>query len=65
MSKLKSHKGASKRFKKTGSGKFKCKQAFSRHILTKESSKAKRHRRGLNLLDDSDAASVAQMLPHA
>ena len=62
MSKLKTHKGAKKRFKKTGSGGYKHKQAYSRHILTKKSSKRKRHLRGLNNLDGSDVASVSQML---
>ncbi|MAA62532.1 MAG: 50S ribosomal protein L35, partial [Idiomarina sp.] len=39
MPKMKSNKGASKRFKKTASGGFKCKQSHLRHILTKKSSK--------------------------
>jgi large subunit ribosomal protein L35 len=45
MPKMKSHKGARKRFKITGSGKVKRMRAFKSHILTKKSSKRKRHLR--------------------
>ncbi|MEL0125476.1 MAG: 50S ribosomal protein L35, partial [Alphaproteobacteria bacterium] len=47
--KLKTHSGASKRFKKTGSS-VKSKSANRNHILTKQSTKRKRHNRGLNKL---------------
>ena len=47
--KLKTHSGASKRFKKTGSS-LKSKSANRNHILTKQSTKRKRHNRGLNKL---------------
>ncbi len=47
--KLKTHSGASKRFKKTGSS-IKSKSANRNHILTKQSTKRKRHNRGLNNL---------------
>lgn len=63
--KLKSHRGAAKRFKKTGGGGFKCKHALTRHILTKKSTKRKRQLRGLNQVDASDVASIKQMLPYA
>lgn len=63
--KLKTHRGAAKRFKKTGGGGFKCKQAFTRHILTKKSTKRKRQLRGLNQVDASDVGSIKQMLPFA
>lgn len=62
--KLKTHRGAAKRFKKTGGGGFKCKHAFTRHILTKKSTKRKRQLRGLNQVNESDVAAVIQMLPH-
>ncbi len=42
MPKMKSHSGASKRFKKTGSGKLQARHAFSSHILEKKSPKRKR-----------------------
>ena len=45
MPKMKSHKGARKRFKITGSGKVKRMRAFKSHILTKKSPKRKRHLR--------------------
>ena len=45
MPKMKTHKGAKKRFKITGSGKVKRMRAFKSHILTKKSSKRKRHLR--------------------
>ncbi len=63
--KLKSHKGAAKRFKKTGSGEFKCKRANTRHILTKKSSKLKRQQRGISRVAKVDVPEVQQMLPFA
>jgi large subunit ribosomal protein L35 len=65
MSKMKSHKGAAKRFKKTGSGGFKRKQSHLRHILTKKSTKRKRHLRNKCLVDKVDVPAVARMLPNA
>ena len=43
MPKMKTHSGAKKRFKITGSGKVKNKHAFKSHILTKKGTKRKRH----------------------
>ena len=48
--KLKTHSGASKRFKKTASS-VKSRGAHRNHILSKQSTKRKRHNRGLNKLD--------------
>lgn len=63
MSKLKSHSGASKRFKVTGSGKVKCRGAFRNHILTKKSTKKKRHFRVDNVyLSPADAKLAKRML---
>ncbi|MFQ9617104.1 MAG: 50S ribosomal protein L35, partial [Clostridium butyricum] len=45
MPKMKSHRGAAKRFRKTGTGKLKRAKAFKSHILTKKSSKTKRNLR--------------------
>jgi large subunit ribosomal protein L35 len=64
MSKMKSHSGAAKRFKKTGSGRFKSKQSHLRHILTKKSSKRKRHLRNKKLVHTSDTALIQRMLPY-
>ncbi|SFR54359.1 large subunit ribosomal protein L35 [Thiomicrospira sp. ALE5] len=64
MPKIKSHSGAAKRFKKTGSGRFKCKQSHLRHILTKKSTKRKRQLRAPNMIHDHDVAMVRRMLPY-
>lgn len=63
MPKLKSNRGAAKRFTKTGSGKFKRRQSFKNHILTKKSPKRKRKLRQGALIAHADEASVRQMLP--
>ncbi|MCP5334891.1 MAG: 50S ribosomal protein L35 [Oceanospirillaceae bacterium] len=62
--KIKSHKGASKRFKKTANG-FKHRQAMRGHILTKKSTKRKRQLRGTVQVHESDVRAVARMLPTA
>jgi len=64
MSKLKTKRGAAKRFKKTGSGGYKHRQSHRNHILTKKSSKRMRHLRSLQMVNASDVASINQMLPH-
>jgi large subunit ribosomal protein L35 len=64
MPKIKSNRGAAKRFRKTASGRFKCKQSHLRHILTKKSSKRKRHLRGKKLVHTSDTALIQRMLPY-
>lgn len=65
MPKMKTNRGAAKRFKRTASGKFKRSQSHLRHILTKKSSKRKRQLRGTTLIHASDQASVKQMLPYS
>ena len=50
MPKLKTNRGAAKRFKATASGKFKCKRSHLRHILTKKSTKRKRSLRSPDLV---------------
>lgn len=50
MPKIKTNRAAAKRFRKTGSGKFKCGHAFRSHILTKKSTKRKRNLRGPNMV---------------
>jgi large subunit ribosomal protein L35 len=62
MSKLKTLKGALKRFKKTGKGRYVHKQSHRRHILTKKSIKRKRHLRGNALVCEADHQAVEQML---
>ena len=65
MPKLKTNRGAAKRFKKTGGGGFKRKQSHLRHILTKKSSKRKRHLRAGSMIHEADKGLVTQMLPFA
>jgi large subunit ribosomal protein L35 len=62
--KLKTHKGAAKRFKKTGTGKIVRGAAFKRHILTSKTTKAKRHLRGSKVVTPGDARKVELMLPY-
>ncbi len=64
MPKMKTNSGALKRFRKTGSGRFKSKQSHLRHILTKKSTKRKRHLRGKKLVHENDTALIQRMLPY-
>lgn len=63
MPKLKSNRGAAKRFRKTAGG-YKCKSAFRNHILTKKTTKRKRHLRAGLMVRDEDMGRVEQMLPY-
>lgn len=65
MPKLKTNRGAAKRFSATASGKFKRNQSHRRHILTKKPSKRIRQLRTPALVHDSDQKMVARMLPYA
>lgn len=65
MPKLKSNRGAAKRFRATGNGGFKCCKANRRHILTKKSTKRKRHLRAGLMVRDEDLGRIEQMLPFA
>jgi len=62
--KLKTNRGAAKRFKKTGTGKIKGKRAFARHILTKKSANRKRGLRTPKLVDKRDAKGIKALLPY-
>ncbi len=62
MPKMKSKRGASKRFKVTGSGRIKRGNANRSHILTKMTTKRKRHLRGPDSVDASDAPAIKRML---
>ena len=63
MPKMKSNRGAAKRFRATGSGRIKRKRAYHSHILTKKDTKRKRRLRASTLVSKSDEKSVRQMLP--
>ncbi len=62
MPKMKSHSGAKKRFKKTGSGKLQARHAFSSHILEKKSPKRKRSFRLDREISKADAKVVTKLL---
>lgn len=64
MPKLKTHKGAQKRFRKTASGKFKRGKSHARHILTKKTTKRKRNLDIDTLVAKSDQKTVEEMLPY-
>lgn len=64
MPKLKTNKGAAKRFRRTANG-YKCAQSHLNHILTKKSSKRKRQLGSMNQVDDTDVGRVRQMLPYS
>ena len=65
MPKMKTKKSAAKRFKIRASGSIKRGQAFKHHILTKKTTKSKRHLRGPVAIHAADEASVRRMLPYA
>ena len=64
MPKLKTHKGAAKRFRLTATGKVKRGHAFARHILTKKSTKRKRHLDIDALVSEADQKPTKRMLPY-
>jgi large subunit ribosomal protein L35 len=64
MPKLKTHSGAAKRFKKTGTGKIKRGHAFKRHILTSKKTKRKRQLDKDVMLDKADVPKIKRMIPY-
>jgi large subunit ribosomal protein L35 len=64
MPKIKTKKGALKRFKRTGSGRLFRNRAFASHIMTKKSSKRKRNLRKPTELDKTVIKKVARLLPY-
>jgi large subunit ribosomal protein L35 len=65
MPKLKTNRGAAKRFKVTGKGKIVRSKAYASHILTKKTRKKKRNLRKDGLVDRSNIASIKKMIPYA
>ncbi len=65
MPKMKTNRGAAKRFKKTASGGFKRGHAYRSHILTKMKQKRKRGLRGTGMIDAADKKVVKRLLPYA
>lgn len=62
--KIKSKRGAQKRFKFTASGKVRFRRAYRAHINTKRSSQKERHQKANGVLSDCDVKAVAQMMPY-
>ena len=63
MPKMKTHRGAAKRFKRTASGKFKRAKTNKQHILTKKDTKRKRQLRRTEVVAAVDEKHVRRMLP--
>jgi large subunit ribosomal protein L35 len=64
MPKMKSHRGAAKRFKATGNGRLKHKQPYHSHILTSKSAKRKRQLRASAILSQAETKSLRRLLPY-
>lgn len=65
MPKMKTHRGAAKRYRKTASGKFKRAHAFKRHILTKKTAKRKRQLRRGAYVNGTELKAVRKLMPYA
>ncbi|HYN77156.1 MAG TPA: 50S ribosomal protein L35 [Lamprocystis sp. (in: g-proteobacteria)] len=63
MPKIRTNRGAAKRLKRTANG-VKCYSSFRRHILTKKSTKRKRHLRAARMVHSSDLKSALRMIPY-
>lgn len=64
MPKIKTNRGAAKRFKKTGTGKVKRASAFTSHILTSKSRKRKRNLRQGNTVAAVDHKNIIKLIPY-
>ena len=64
MPKMKSNRGAAKRFKRTGTGKIVRSKAYASHILTKKSTKRKRSLRQGDIVDATNVRGIKKLLPY-
>lgn len=64
MPKIKTNRGAAKRFRKTGTGKIRRNKAYTSHILTSKTTKRKRNLRQGALVGKSDERNIAQLIPY-
>lgn len=64
MPKIKTNRGAAKRFRKTGTGKIRRNRAFTSHILTKKSTKRKRDLRQSTVVAAVDHKNIARLIPY-
>jgi large subunit ribosomal protein L35 len=65
MPKIKTHRGAAKRFNLTAKGKVKRNKAYASHILTKKNRKRKRNLRQSGLLNERDMKGIKRLIPYA
>jgi large subunit ribosomal protein L35 len=64
MPKIKTRRGAAKRFKITGSGKVRRRRAYLRHILSTKTRKQKRNLRQPTLVSNSEAKAIKKLIPY-
>jgi large subunit ribosomal protein L35 len=64
MPKIKTNRGAAKRFRKTGTGKIRRNKAFTSHILTKKTTKRKRGLRQSTVVAKADVRNIARLIPY-
>lgn len=64
MPKMKTHRGAAKRYRVTGNGKIKRGKAYKSHILTKKSTKRKRNLRKTAYISEAEAKVVRKLIPY-
>ncbi|MFK5925257.1 MAG: 50S ribosomal protein L35 [Desulfuromusa sp.] len=64
MPKIKTNRGAAKRFRKTGTGKIRRNKAYTSHILTKKTTKRKRALRQSIIVSKADAHNISQLVPY-
>lgn len=64
MPKIKTNRGAAKRFKKSASGRVKRGNAFTSHILTPKTRKRKRNLRGTSMVADVDQKNISRLIPY-
>ena len=64
MPKLKTNRGAAKRFKITATGKVRRRRAYLRHILSTKTRKQKRHLRHSTLVDATDVKAIKRLIPY-
>ena len=64
MPKIKTNRGAAKRFRRTGTGKIRKNSAFTSHILTTKTTKRKRNLRKASIMAPSDAKRISVLIPY-
>lgn len=64
MPKLKTNRGAAKRFSKTATGKVRRRKAFASHLLTKKSRKRKRNLKACVFVDKTNSKAIRRMIPY-